>query len=134
MACGKCGEKALAEQGKCFEFVAADGQRENGDIHLTAAYLIEEDGRDFLDDRKPNLWKFSRKPCQALRKKVRRDSGVDADGDGTADGIFLLGNVAARGFEFAENGAGAWEKGLAEFGEAHGTAETIEDPRTQLIF
>jgi len=69
-----------------------------------------------------------------LREEVRRDGGDDAYCDGATDRIFLLVDIAARGFEFAKDGAGAREEGLTGFGEADGTAEAIEEARAEFVF
>jgi hypothetical protein len=127
-------KEALGEQRKRFEFVAPDGQGEYGEIDFAAADLIEEDRCDLFNHSKPHLGKFSREPCQALRKKVRSNRGDDADRDGTADGISLFGHIAASGFEFSEDGASAREKRLTGFREAHGTAEAVEETHSQFVF
>jgi hypothetical protein len=45
-----------------------------------------------------------------------------------------LGEIAAGGFEFAKNGAGAREEGLADFGEAYGATEAIEQAGAEFVF
>ena len=127
MATRQSGKKALSEQRKRFEFVAFDGEGEYGEIDFAASNLIEEDRCDFFDHSKPHLGKFSREPCQALRKKVRGNRGDNTDRDGTADGIFLFGYIAASGFEFSEYRASSREERLTGFREAHGAAEAVEE-------
>ena len=127
-------KEALGEQRKRFEFVASDGQGEYGEIDFAAADLIEENRCDLFNHSKPHLGKFSREPCQALRKKVRGNRRDDADRDGTADGIFLFGHIASSGFEFSEYGASSREKRLTGFCEAHGAAEAVEETHPQFVF
>ena len=126
-------EEALGEQRKRFELVAPDRQGEYGEIDFAAADLLEEDRCDFFDHRKPHLGKFSREPCQALRKKVRGNRGDDADRDGTADGILLFGHIAASGFELSEYRASSREKRLTNFCEAHGAAEAVEKTHPEFV-
>ena len=54
--------------------------------------------------------------------------------DGAADGIFLLGDIAAGGFQFAEDRAGAGKKSLPSFREADGTTEAVEESSAEFIF
>ncbi len=67
------------------------------------------------------------------REQIWGDGGDDTNRNGAAHGIFLLGEIAARGFEFAEDGAGAGKKRLADFGEADGTAEAIEEASAEFV-
>jgi hypothetical protein len=46
----------------------------------------------------------------------------------------LFDNVAAGGFEFAQNAACSREESLADFGEANGAAEAVEKTGAELIF
>lgn len=128
------GEERFGEEGEGFEFVAANGNGKNGNVDGGGAETIEEDGSDFLDDGEPRLRKFFRKGGEDARKQIRRDGGNGADGDGATDGTFLFDDVASGGFEFAEDAAGAREKGFADVGEADGAAETIEKTSTQFVF
>ena len=59
MIFGKRGEEALGEQRGCFEFVAADGKREDGNVDGSRAEPIEKYGRNFFNDGKPNLREFA---------------------------------------------------------------------------
>jgi hypothetical protein len=45
----------------------------------------------------------------------------------------LLDDIAARCFEFAEDGASSREKSLPCFREAHGAAEPVEEARAKFI-
>ena len=130
---GSAAKRALREQGKCFEFVAADGQSENREIGFAGAQELEKGRRDFFDHRELDLRIFSRKSRESLRKKVRRNRWDYADRDGAANGILLFDDIAARCFEFAEDGAGSRKKGLPCFREAHGTAEAVEEARAEFI-
>jgi len=53
------GKEAFGEQGKCFEFVATDRKRENGDIDFAGPGKVEQERRDFFYDREAHLGKFS---------------------------------------------------------------------------
>jgi len=131
---GKDGEKALREQRKRFEFVAANGEREDGDVDGAGAETIEKNGSNFFNDGEMDLRELARERSEIRRKKVRRDSGNHTDADGAAEGIFLLDDVAARGFKFAEHGTGTGKKRLADIGEADGAAETVEKAGAEFIF
>jgi hypothetical protein len=52
-------EETLGEQRRRVKFVAADGQGEDGDIHRTGTETFQKDGRNFFDDREPNLREFA---------------------------------------------------------------------------
>ncbi len=127
------GEKALRENGEGFKFVAADGESKNGEIDGVGAEAFEEDRGDFLNDRKMHLRKFSGENGEVRRQKVRRDRRNDAEAKGTAAGVFMLGDIAACGFEFAKDSAGPGEKGFAKFGQANGTAETVEEAAAEFV-
>jgi len=131
---GKGGEEAFGEQGKGFEFVAADGEGENGDIDGAGAEALEKDRSDFFNDGEMNLGEFAREGSEEGREEVGRDGRNDTDADGPAEGIFLLDDVAAGGFEFTENGASAWKKGFADLGEADGAAEAVEEAGAEFVF
>jgi len=127
-------EKRLGANGKGFEFVAADGESKKSEVDGGGAEALEEQRRDFLDDGDFGVGEFARKRGEVGRKQIRRDGRDDSDRDGTAHRIALLGEVAASCFEFAQDGAGAREKGPADFGEADGAAETVEEAGPKLIF
>ena len=126
-------EKRLGKKRNGFEFVAANGKGEDRNIHGAGAEAIQKDRRDFLDDGELHLGIFPGEGGEHARKQVRRDRRNGADSNGAGDGIFLLDDVAARGFEFAQDGARSREKCFPEFGEAHGTAETVEEPRAEFV-
>src|SRR4029077_10170809 len=107
---------------------------EYSQIYFAGAQLVEEDRSDFFDHRQPHLGEFSREPCEALGKKVGRDRRDDTDRDGAAHGIFLLGDVAASGFELAKDSAGPRQKSLPRFCEAHGAAQAVKEARAKLVF
>src|SRR5580704_11205535 len=85
----KRGEKVLGEKSRSFEFVASDGQRENGNVNRSGAKTAEQDGGDFFHDSKVNLRKFAREGSELGGQKVRRNRGNDADGNWTVDGSLL---------------------------------------------
>lgn len=129
----KHGKERLGEQREGFKFVATNGKSEDSDVNRAGAEAIEQDGGDFLDDGELDLRKFLRECSEDAREQIRRDGWNRSYRYGASDGIFLFDNVAASGFEFAQDSAGAWEKCFAEFGEAHGAAEAIEEPRAKFI-
>jgi hypothetical protein len=131
---GECGKEALGKEGDRFEVVAADGQSENGKIDGAGAETVEQDRSDLLGDGELDLGKFMREGSEERRKEIRRDGGNDADGEWTTDGLLALDDVTLRGGKFVENRTSARKKGFAEFGEAHGTAKTIEQTSAQFIF
>ena len=131
---GKDGEKALREQRKRFEFVAANGEREDGDVDGAGAETFEKDGSDFFNDGEMDLRELARERSEIRRKKVRRDGGNHTDADGAAEGIFLLDDIAAGGLEFAENGAGTGKKRFADVGEADGAAKAVEEAGAEFGF
>ena len=131
---GQGREQALGEKWKRFEFVATDGERKNGNVDGAGAKTIEKDGSNFFDDGQVDLREFARERSEMRRKKVRRDSGNHTDADGSAERVFLLDDVAAGGFEFAEYGAGTGKKRLADIGEADGASETVEKAGAKFCF
>ena len=48
VADGQRGKEALREQRKAFEFVAANRQREYGEVHFAGAQLVEQDRRNLF--------------------------------------------------------------------------------------
>jgi hypothetical protein len=101
------GEETFGEERKSFEFVAADGKSEDGDIDGAGAESIEKDGRDFFDDGNLRLRKFAGEGRELCGEKIRRDGGDDAESEAAAYGIFLFVDVTFGGFEFAKDGASA---------------------------
>jgi len=126
-------EKRLGKKRNGFEFVAANGKGENGNVHAAGAKAIQKYGGDFLDDGELHLGKFSGEGGEHARKQIRRDSRNGTNDHGPGYGIFLLDHVTACGLEFAQDGARPREKCFSEFGETHGTAETVEEPRAEFV-
>jgi hypothetical protein len=131
---GKRSEEWFGEDGEGLKFVAADGESEDGEVDGGGAETFEEHGSDFLDDRDLCLRKFAGESHEMGRQEVRRDGGNDADSDGAATGIFLIGEIAAGGFEFTENGACPGKEGFARFREADRATEPIEEACAELVF
>lgn len=127
-------KEGLDENREGFEFVAADGKAEEGEVDRSSAEAFEEDGSDLLDDGNFYFRKFSGKFSEVWWKEIRRDRRNDSNGDGAAHGVFLLCEIAASGFEFTQDSAGTRKKGLADFGETHGAAEAIEETCAEFIF
>ena len=128
------GEERLGEKRKRFEFVATNGKSEDGDVDDAGAEAVEEHGSDFFDHGEPHLREFFRKGGEDAREEIRSDGGNSADRHGTADGILLFDDIAARGFEFTQNSTGAGQKCFADFGEADGAAETVEEAGAEFVF
>src|SRR6267143_4320933 len=114
--------------------MAADGERQDGDVDGAGSETVEKDGRDLLDDREPNLREFAREGSEARREEVRGDGGNDADGDGTSDELFTFDDIAFGGFQFAQDGVGAREKRFAKRGKPNGAAEAVEEARAEFVF
>ena len=131
---GKRGEERFGEQGQGFKFVAANGERENGEIDRAGTEAVEKDGSNFFDYGDGGIGKSSGECGEDGRQEIRRDRGDDTDGDVAGDGILALGDVAAGGFEFAEDGAGARQKSFAGVGEADGAAETVKKADAEFGF
>ncbi len=131
---GEYGEEPLSKQWDSIEFVATNGQSENGDVYGTGSETVEKDGRDLLDDSDPDLREFARENGKAWREVVRSYGGDDAYSNGTAEELFAFDDVAFGGFQFAKDGAGARQKSLAKFRKANGTAEAVEESRAEFIF
>jgi hypothetical protein len=131
---GECGKEALGKEGEGFEVVAADGQSENGKIDGAGAETVEQDRGDLLGDRELDLGKFAREGSEKRRKEIGRHRGNNANGKRTTDGLLALDDVAFRGGEFVKNRTSARQEGFAEFGEAHGAAEAVEEANTEFIF
>ena len=131
---GECGEEALGEERMGIEFVAADGQGENGDVHGAGAEAIEKNGSDFLGDGEMHLGIFAGEGGKARGKPIRRNRGNGADDDGAGFGLQAFGEFVLGAGEFVEDGASAWEEGGAQFGEADGAAEAIEETAAEFGF
>jgi len=114
--------------------VATNGKRQDGDVNGAGSETVEKDGCNFLDDGEPNLGELAREASKARREEVGGDSRDNTDGDGTADELFALDNIASGGFQFAKDGAGAREKRFAKLGKPNGPAETVKEARAKLIF
>ena len=128
------GEERLGEEREGFEFVAANRKGEDGDVDYAGAEAVEKHGSDFFDHGEPHLRKFFRKGGEDAREEIRSDGGNGADRHRTADGILLFDDIAARGFEFTQNSTGAGQKCFADFGEADGAAETVEEAGAEFVF
>jgi hypothetical protein len=131
---GNGGEERFGKNGEGFKFVAADGQSQQREINGGGAEAFKKHRSDFLHDGNVRLRKFAREVGQVRRKKIGSNGGNDADGDGATHGIFLVSQVAASCFEFAQHGTGARQECLANFGEAHGAAEAIEEASAEFVF
>ena len=129
----KSGEERFREDGKGFKFVAANGQSQQREIDGCGAKAVQKHRSDFFHDRNTRLGKFSGKAGQVRGEEVRSNRRNDADGDGAAHGILLVGQVAASGFEFAQHGAGTWQECLADFGEAHGAAKAVKQAGAEFV-
>ena len=131
---GERGEETFGEERMDIEFVAANGQGEDGKIDGADTEAVEKDGSDFFGDGELNFGKFTREGGEALRKPIGRDGGDGADNDGTGFGLQAFGDFVLGGGEFVEDRAGTWEKGLAEFGEADRAAKAVEEAATEFGF
>lgn len=131
---GKDGEQRFGEEREGFEFVAANGEGENGDVDSAGAEAVEKNGSDFFDYGELNLREFLRKGGEDARKQVGRDGGDGAYRNGAADRVLLFDDVAASGFEFVQDATGAREKGFSDFGEADGAAKAVEEAGAEFIF
>ena len=114
--------------------MAANRKGEDGDVDYAGAEAVEKHGSDFFDHGEPHLREFFRKGGEDAREEIRSDGGNGADRDRAADGILLLDDVAARGFEFTQNSTGAGQKCFADFGEADGAAEAVEEAGAEFVF
>jgi hypothetical protein len=128
------GVEAFGEERVGVEFVAADGEGEDGKIDGAGAKAIEENRSDFFGDGEMNFWKFAGEGCEALRKPVRSDSGNCADDYGSGFGLQAFGELVLGAGKFVEDGAGAREKGFTEVGEANGAAEAVEEAAAEFGF
>ncbi len=128
------GEEALGEQRSGFEFVAADGKREDGDVNGARTETVQKDGRDFFHNTQKGLRKFARERSKTRREEVGSYRGNDANGDEAADGVLALDDVAFGGFQLAENGAGARQKCFADVGKPYRAAQAVEETRAELAF
>lgn len=128
------GEERFGHDWKGFEFVTADRKREKSQVDGGRTKAFKKDGSDFFDDGNFSFWEFPRELGQMRWEEIWGDGRNDTNRNGAAHGVFLLGKIAAGGFEFAEDGAGAGKKRLADFGEAHGTAEAVEEASAEFVF
>ena len=128
---GKRGKEAFGQERKRVELVAADWQREDGDVNRGGAEALKQHGGDFFDDRELRLRELPREGSELRREKIRGDGGDHADANCPCDGVFALDDVALGGFQLAEDRAGAWQKRFARVGQADGAAEAVEQARAQ---
>jgi hypothetical protein len=85
-------------------------------------------------DSELDLGEFVREGSEALRKPIGPDGGDGADDDGAGFGLQALGEFIFRAGEFVKDGAGAREEGFAQFGEADGAAEAVEEAAAEFGF
>jgi len=116
------------------EFVAADGESQDGEVHGAGAEALEKNGCDFFGDGEMDLRKFAGERSEARRKPIRGDGGDGADDDGSGFGLEAFGEFVLGAGEFVEDGAGTREEGFAEVGEADGAAEAIEEAAAEFGF
>jgi hypothetical protein len=130
---GERSEEPLGQQRNRIEFVATDGERQDGDVDCAGSKTVEKNWRNLFDHSQSNLGKFARENCQAGRKEIRGNGGNDADGDGTTGELLAFDDVAFGGFQFAKDGVGAREKRLPKLGEPDGAAEAVEEAGAEFI-
>ena len=128
------GEKALGEERKGIELVAANGQGEESDVYSAGAETLQQHGSDFFDHCHLNLWELPREQREMRWKEIRRDSRYNPDTKRATNGILALPYVALGGFQFAEDSTGAWKKSFAEIGETNGTPKSVEQARAKFVF
>lgn len=113
---GERGEEAFHKEGERFEVVAANGQRENGEVDgaCAEAVVIPTVAPYFLP---PLLASFSREfPQIELTIAEEITPILIANGERTTDGLLALDDIPLRGGEFVENGTSTRKEGFAEFG------------------
>jgi len=116
------------------EFVAADRESQDGEVHGASAEAIEQNRGDFLGDGEMDLGKFAREGGKALCKPIRRDGGDGSDDHRAGFGLQTFGEFVLGAGEFVEDGAGTREESAAEVGEANGAAEAIEEAAAEFGF
>src|SRR4029077_16648447 len=102
---GQHGKQALRKQRKGVEFVATDGQREDGDVDDAGAQAIEQDRRDFFHHGELGLRKLTREGGQLGRQEVRRDRRDHADNERAGDGILALDDITPGGLQLPQYSA-----------------------------
>jgi hypothetical protein len=131
---GQRGVEALGEERVGVEFVAADGEGQDGEVDGAGAQAIEKNRSDFFGDGEMNFGEFAREGCEERCKPIRSNSGNRADNHGAGFGLQALGEFVLGAGEFVEYGAGAGEKGFTEIGEANGAAEAVEEAAAEFGF
>jgi len=131
---GKRGEKAFGEERVRVEFVAADGEGEDGDIDGAGAETFEENRGDFFGDGEMDFGKFAGESGEARGEPIGGDGGNGAKDDGAGFGLETLGEFVLGAGELVENGTRTREKGFAKIGEADGAAEAIEEASAEFGF
>jgi hypothetical protein len=131
---GERGEEAFGEKGMSFEFVAADGKGEDGEVNGAGAETIKKNGSDFLRKREMNFGKFAGERREARGEPIRSDGGNCAEDDGACFDLHAFGEFVLGDGEFVEDGSGAREECLAEIGEADGAAEAVEEAPAEFGF
>jgi hypothetical protein len=126
--------EAFGEERVSVELVAANRERQDGEVYGTGAEATEKNRRDLFGDGEMNFGKFAREGGEALRKPIRSNGGNGADDHGAGFGLQAFGEFVLGAGEFVEDGAGAREKGFAEVGEADGAAEAVEETAAEFRF
>ena len=116
------------------EFVAADGESQNGEVDRASAEAIEQNGCDLFGDGEMDLGKFARECGEARREPIGSDGGNGADNDGAGFGLQTFGEFVLGAGEFVENGASTREESAAEVGQSDGAAEAIEEAAAEFEF
>jgi hypothetical protein len=131
---GECGEKALGKECMRFEFVATDGKREDSEVHGSSAQTIKENGSDLFGDGEMDFGIFAGESGQALRQPVGSNRGNGTNNDGASLGLQSFREFILGAGKFVKHGTRAWKESFADFGEADGTAEAIEEAGTKFGF
>src|SRR5258705_507638 len=109
-------------------------QRQYSVIDAPGAKAFEQDGSNFFHHYDCGLGEMLRESGENGRKEIRRDGWNYADSNLPGDGVFAFDDVASSGFQFSEHGMRARQKCFANFGQADGAAETIEQANAEFGF
>ena len=128
------GVEALGKERMKLEFVAADREGKDGEVHGAGAEAFEKNRGDLFGDGEMHFGKFAGEGGEARSEPIGGDGGNGADNDWAGFRLQALGELVFGAGEFVEDRTGAREKRFAQVRETDGTAQTIEQAAAEFGF
>ena len=89
---------------------------------------------NLFHDGEPNWREFAGERRELGKQKIGSDRGNDPNADSATDGSLAFDDIPAGGFEFTKNRTGPRKKRFAQFCEADGAAEAVEQSRAEFVY